>query len=237
MSSCFISDLHLDNKRKDVKKSFFNFLESEASEFDNLYILGDLFEVWIGDDFSDQLTNEVISNLKKYSNKNKKIFIMHGNRDFLLGKEFVQDCGAELISDPLILNYENRRIMLSHGDIFCTDDSEYQKFKEKVRSENWKKEFLSKSLEERKKIAENLRKESSIKNSQKQDFLMDVNKSEIKKIAKKSKIDLLIHGHVHRPKVHKEDFGKRIVLGDWDKKYWYIRLEGEEVSLLSGEIT
>ena len=113
MSSCFISDLHLDNKRKDVKKSFFNFLESEASEFDNLYILGDLFEVWIGDDFSDQLTNEVISNLKKYSNKNKKIFIMHGNRDFLLGKKFVQDCGAELISDPLILNYENRIIMLS----------------------------------------------------------------------------------------------------------------------------
>ena len=108
MSSCFISDLHLDNKRKNVKKSFFNFLESEASEFDNLYILGDLFEVWIGDDFSDGLTNEVISNLKKYSNKNKKIFIMHGNRDFLLGKEFVQDCGAELISDPLILNYENR---------------------------------------------------------------------------------------------------------------------------------
>ena len=104
MSSCFISDLHLDNKRKNVKKSFFNFLESEASEFDNLYILGDLFEVWIGDDFSDQLSNEVISNLKKYSNKNKKIFIMHGNRDFLLGKEFVQDCGAELISDPLILN-------------------------------------------------------------------------------------------------------------------------------------
>ena len=132
MSSCFISDLHLDNKRKDVKKSFFNFLESEASEFDNLYILGDLFEVWIGDDFSDQLTNEVISNLKKYSNKNKKIFIMHGNRDFLLGKKFVQDCGAELISDPLILNNENRRIMLSHGDIFCTDDSEYQKFKEKL---------------------------------------------------------------------------------------------------------
>ena len=91
MSSCFISDLHLDNKRKDVKKSFFNFLESEASEFDNLYILGDLFEVWIGDDFSDQLANEVVSNLKKYSNKNKKIFIMHGNRDFLLGKEFGLD--------------------------------------------------------------------------------------------------------------------------------------------------
>ena len=152
-------------------------------------------------------------------------------------------CVVEDISDLLAIErsgvFQGKYFVLKlvHGDIFCTDDSEYQKFKEKVRSENWKKEFLSKSLEERKKIAENLRKESSLKNSQKQDFLMDVNKSEIKKIAEKSKIDLLIHGHVHRPKVHKEDFGERIVLGDWDKKYWYIRLEGEEGSLLSGEIT
>ena len=104
MSSCFISDLHLDNKREDIKKAFFKFLESEASEFENLYILGDLFEVWIGDDFEDRFTSEVISELKKFSLKNKNIFIMHGNRDFLIGKKFAEKCGAKLVSDPLILN-------------------------------------------------------------------------------------------------------------------------------------
>ncbi|MDC3045884.1 UDP-2,3-diacylglucosamine diphosphatase, partial [Gammaproteobacteria bacterium] len=149
MSSCFISDLHLDHKREDIKKAFFKFLESEASEFENLYILGDLFEVWIGDDFEDRFTSEVISELKKFSLKNKNIFIMHGNRDFLIGKKFAEKCGAKLISDPLILNKEGKKIMLSHGDIFCTDDLEYQNFKEKVRNEKWQKEFLSKDLKDR----------------------------------------------------------------------------------------
>ena len=168
MSSCFISDLHLDHKREDIKKAFFKFLESEASEFENLYILGDLFEVWIGDDFEDRFTSEVISELKKFSLKNKNIFIMHGNRDFLIGKKFAEKCGAKLISDPLILNKEGKKIMLSHGDIFCTDDLEYQNFKEKVRNEKWQKEFLSKDLKDREEIAKNLRKESTKKNSKKE---------------------------------------------------------------------
>ena len=237
MSSCFISDLHLDHKREDIKKAFFKFLESEASEFENLYILGDLFEVWIGDDFEDKFTSEVISELKEFSLKNKNIFIMHGNRDFLIGKKFAEKCGAKLISDPLILNKEGKKIMLSHGDIFCTDDLEYQNFKEKVRNEKWQKEFLSKDLKDREEIAKNLRKESTKKNSKKEDYLMDVNKLEVEKIALENKVEILIHGHVHRPKVHNEAFGQRIVLGDWDKKYWFISLIGEKISLHSSEIT
>ena len=237
MSSCFISDLHLDHKREDIKKAFFKFLESEASEFKNLYILGDLFEVWIGDDFEDEFISEVISALKKFSLKDKNIFIMHGNRDFLLGEKFAEKCGAKLISDPLILNKEGKKIMLSHGDIFCTDDLEYQNFKEKVRNEKWQKEFLSKDLKDREEIAKNLRRESTKKNSKKEDYLMDVNKLEVEKIAQKNKVEILIHGHVHRPKVHNEAFGQRIVLGDWDKKYWFISLIGEKISLHSSEIT
>ena len=237
MSSCFISDLHLDNKREEIKKAFFKFLESEASEFENLYILGDLFEVWIGDDFEDDFTREVISELKKFSLKDKNIFIMHGNRDFLLGEKFAEKCGAKLISDPLILDKEEKKIMLSHGDIFCTDDVEYQSFKEKVRNEKWQKEFLSKDLKDREEIAKNLRKESARKNSKKEDYLMDVNKLEVEKIAQENKVEILIHGHVHRPKVHKETFGQRIVLGDWDKKYWFISLIGKKISLHSSEIT
>ena len=237
MSSCFISDLHLDHKREEIKKAFFKFLESEASEFENLYILGDLFEVWIGDDFEDDFTREVISELKKFSLKNKNIFIMHGNRDFLLGEKFAEKCGAKLISDPLILDKEEKKIMLSHGDIFCTDDVEYQSFKEKVRNEKWQKEFLSKDLKDREEIAKNLRNESAMKNSKKEDYLMDVNKTEVEKIARENEVEILIHGHVHRPKIHNEVFGQRIVLGDWNKKYWFISLIGERVSLRSNEIT
>ena len=236
MSSCFISDLHLDHKREDIKKAFFKFLESEAYEFKNLYILGDLFEVWIGDDFEDDFTNQVISKLKKFSQSNKNIYIMHGNRDFLLGEKFAEKCGAKLIPDPLILDGKEKKIMLSHGDIFCTDDMEYQDFKEKVRNEKWKIEFLSKNLRDREQIAKNLRQESAVKNAKKQDYLMDVNKSEVEKIAQENKIEILIHGHVHRPKIHNEVFGQRIVLGDWDKKYWFISLIDEQVRLHSCEI-
>jgi UDP-2,3-diacylglucosamine hydrolase len=236
MSSCFISDLHLDHKREDIKKAFFKFLESEAYEFKNLYILGDLFEVWIGDDFEDDFTNQVISKLKQFSQSNKNIYIMHGNRDFLLGEKFAEKCGAKLIPDPLILDDKGKKIMLSHGDIFCTDDMEYQDFKEKVRNEKWKIEFLSKNLRDREQIAKNLRQESAVKNAKKQDYLMDVNKSEVEKIAQENKIEILIHGHVHRPKIHNEVFGQRIVLGDWDKKYWFISLIGEQVRLHSCEI-
>mgnify|MGYP001395774796 FL=1 len=236
MSSCFISDLHLDHKREDIKKAFFKFLESEAYEFKNLYILGDLFEVWIGDDFEDDFSNQVISKLKQFSQSNKNIYIMHGNRDFLLGEKFAEKCGAKLIPDPLILDDKGKKIMLSHGDIFCTDDMEYQDFKEKVRNEKWKIEFLSKNLRDREQIAKNLRQESAVKNAKKQDYLMDVNKSEVEKIAQENKIEILIHGHVHRPKIHNEVFGQRIVLGDWDKKYWFISLIGEQVNLHSCEI-
>ena len=236
MSSCFISDLHLDHKREDIKKAFFKFLESEAYEFKNLYILGDLFEVWIGDDFEDDFSNQVISKLKQFSQSNKNIYIMHGNRDFLLGEKFAEKCGAKLIPDPLILDSKGKKIMLSHGDIFCTDDLEYQDFKEKVRNEKWKIEFLSKNLRDREEIAKNLRKESSVKNANKQDYLMDVNKSEVEKIAQENEIEILIHGHVHRPKIHNEVFGQRIVLGDWDKKYWFISLIDEQVRLHSCEI-
>ena len=236
MSSCFISDLHLDHKREDIKEAFFKFLDSDALEFKNLYILGDLFEIWIGDDYEDNFTNQVILRLKQFSLKDKNIFIMHGNRDFLLGEEFTKKCGAKLISDPLILDSEGKKIMLSHGDIFCTDDLEYQNFKKKVRNKIWQQEFLEKDLKERQEIAKNLRKESAMKNSNKEDYIMDVNKSEVEKIAQENEIDTLIHGHVHRPKIHNEVFGQRIVLGDWDKKYWFISLIGEKISLHSSEI-
>ena len=235
MSYCFISDLHLHEDRPDITQAFLNFLEETASKSERLYILGDLFEVWIGDDLQNDFIIKIRDALKE-TNKSTEIFIMHGNRDFLLGEEFTKKCGAKLISDPLILDSEGKKIMLSHGDIFCTDDLEYQNFKEEVRNDIWQQEFLAKDLKDRQEIAKNLRKESAIKNSNKEDYLMDVNKSEVEKIAQENEIDILIHGHVHRPKIHNEVFGQRIVLGDWDKKYWFISLIGEKISLHSSEI-
>ena len=236
MSSCFISDLHLDDARKDIKKTFFKFLDEEAPKFDNLYILGDLFEVWVGDDFQDTLSVEVIKRLKAFSQTGRKIYFMHGNRDFLLGQKFVESCGGEIISDPYVFKLKDKKVMLSHGDIFCIDDLDYQNFKNTVRSEKWKTNFLSKDLSERKAIAKKLREESAQKNLEKKAFLMDVNKDEVNRVAQKYDIDILIHGHVHRPKTHIEAYGKRIVLGDWDKKYWFISLIDQEINLISGKV-
>ena len=157
MSSCFISDLHLDHKREDIKKAFFKFLESEASEFENLYILGDLFEVWIGDDFEDRFTSEVISELKKFSLKNKNIFIMHGNRDFLIGPAFLSSSGMKLLTDPYTEEMFGKAVSLMHGDLLCTDDVDYQSFRKTSRDRKWQEEFLSKSLKERQRIAKDLR--------------------------------------------------------------------------------
>jgi UDP-2,3-diacylglucosamine hydrolase len=126
--------------------------------------------------------------------------------------------------------------MLSHGDIFCIDDLDYQNFKNTVRSEKWKTNFLSKDLSERNAIAKKLREESAQKNLEKKAFLMDVNKGEVNRVAQKYDIDILIHGHVHRPKTHIEDYGTRIVLGDWDRKYWFITLIDQEVNLISGKV-
>ena len=236
MSSCFISDLHLDDAREDIKKTFFKFLDDEAPKFDNLYILGDLFEVWIGDDYQDTLSVEVIKRLKAFSYTGKKIYFMHGNRDFLLGYKFAESCGGEIISDPYVFKVKDKKVMLSHGDIFCIDDLDYQNFKNTVRSEKWKTNFLSKDLSERNAIAKKLREESAQKNLEKKAFLMDVNKGEVNRVAQKYDIDILIHGHVHRPKTHIEAYGKRIVLGDWDKKYWFISLIDQEINLISGKV-
>ena len=236
MSFCFISDLHIDNKRDDIKKAFFNFLNEIASDFENLFIIGDLFEVWVGDDYQDQTVLEVIKELKKFSSKGRNIFIMHGNRDFLLGKDFCDEFGGKIVDDPYIFEFNQKKIYVSHGDNFCIDDTEYHDFKKMVRSPEWQKNFLNQTLSERLKIASGLRKDSSSLNKNKDEYLMDVNLSEVESIASKESIDVIIHGHVHRPKIHHEKFGIRYVLGDWDKNFWYLSLKNNEFDLISKEI-
>ena len=240
MAYCFISDLHLQESRPDITKAFLEFLDDTASKAEKLYILGDLFEAWIGDDDQNNFISEIQAALLK-TNKTTKIFFLHGNRDFLIGTKFASSSGFELLHDPTIEEMFGNNVLLMHGDLLCTEDHDYQAFRKTSRDPKWQDEFLNKSIQERQEIALNLRTISKEATEIKKDEIMDVSTTEVIRIMEESSVNLLIHGHTHRPKSHNikvnDQPAERIVLGDWDKKYWYIRLEGEEVSLLSGEIT
>ena len=231
MSSCFISDLHLHEKRKDIKNSFFNFLESEATRFENLYILGDLFEVWIGDDYETSFINDIKSELLRFTTNGPDAFLMHGNRDFLISEKFLTDTGIKLLPDPFEITMHNKKVLLSHGDFLCTDDVDYINFRNQVRDKAWQDNFLSKSIEERSEIASKLRSDSNDATQDKSSDITDVNESSVKKIIDDYSPDIFIHGHTHRPNIHEYASSKRIVLGDWGDFGWYLRLDDESYNL------
>ncbi len=221
MKTLFISDIHLDPKQPEIQNCFDLFVDhciKHTNEIDALYILGDLFEVWIGDDASIPIYQHTIKQLKNLSSSGIKLFVMHGNRDFLLGSEFAKITGSTIIPDPYILNINHDKILLSHGDSFCVDDKEYMQFRKMVRNPDWQKNFLSKSIDERIEIAQQMRKVSQEK-GQAHYEIMDVNQQEIETIILEHNIYTLIHGHTHKPNTHNfminSQTAKRIVLPDW----------------------
>ena len=234
MSHCFISDLHLQEDRPDITEAFLNFLEETASKSEKLYILGDLFEVWIGDDFQNDFIKEIRHALEE-TNKTTEIFIMHGNRDFLIGPEFAASTGMKLLADPYIEEMFGKSVLLMHGDLLCTDDVDYQSFRKISRDKKWQEEFLSKSLKERQRIAKDLRVISKKATSEKKEEIMDVNSSEVLNTMERSAVNLLIHGHTHRPDSHDIQINnqpaKRMVLGDWDQYGWYIWMDSDSCEL------
>ena len=235
MSACLISDLHLQEKRPELTKAFKKFLISHAANVDSLYILGDLFEAWIGDDFENDFILEVKSELKKYSSLGKKIYLMHGNRDFLLGKKFCEEIGGFLLDDPTTIKINNFEITLMHGDSLCTDDLDYQSFRTVVRDEKWQIDFLEKEISERIELAQNLREVSKIENKDKDHQIMDVNIMAVNEIFQRFKNNILIHGHTHRPKIHEEKYGTRYVLGDWEKQYYFLKID-ESIEFINEKI-
>jgi len=235
MSACLISDLHLQENRPELTKAFKKFLISHASNVDSLYILGDLFEAWIGDDFENDFILEVKSELKKYSSLGKKIYLMHGNRDFLLGKKFCEEIGGFLLDDPTTIKINNFEITLMHGDSLCTDDLDYQSFRTVVRDEKWQIDFLEKEISERIELAQNLREVSKIENKDKDHQIMDVNIMAVNEIFQRFKNNILIHGHTHRPKIHEEKYGTRYVLGDWEKQYYFLKID-ESIEFINEKI-
>ena len=236
MSIFFISDLHLEQNKPHLTKAFKNFIDSKVNLNDELFILGDFFEQWIGDDNEDDFIKSVKNILQDKTAKGLTVYFMHGNRDFLIGDKFCKEVGAMLLDDPFIINLEEKKIMLMHGDSLCTDDEDYQNFRNLVRSKDWQEDFLSKDLIERKEVAKNLREISSLENQTKDENIMDVNQSEVLKIIKNHSVDVLIHGHTHRPFVHDENGVPRMVLGDWGDFLWFIESSEGNLNLLKEKI-
>lgn len=237
MNLLFISDLHLDESRPEVTESFLTFLKDRASKADALYILGDFFEVWIGDDDDAPLASTIQQQLLKLSQGGTAVFIMHGNRDFLYGERFCETSGASLLSDPTVIELAGKSCLLMHGDSLCTDDAEYMAFRQQARNPAWQEQLLSQPLEARRQLAQQLRQQSKSMSAMKAEDIMDVNSDAVTQVLAEHNADILIHGHTHRPARHLLDNGKeRIVLGDWHDKAWCISADQNEITLESWPI-
>jgi UDP-2,3-diacylglucosamine hydrolase len=219
MTTLFISDLHLEADRPDIGKQFLQFLQTEANEADDLYILGDLFEAWVGDDDPNTHYFTIKRALRKLTDRGISVYFMHGNRDFMIGKGFANETGVKILEDPYKVTMYGQKTLLSHGDILCTDDVQYQRVRKMVRDPAWQASMKAKPLKERLRIAQEARRQSLEQTINMSLDIMDVNQDEVKRVVRQHNVDVLLHGHTHRPDIHTVDLGnrraKRIVLGDW----------------------
>ena len=219
MTIAFISDLHISEAQSEIGEQFIDFLGHHALKYNALYILGDLFEYWLGDDDINPYLNNIKNALLNYTKTGIPIYFIHGNRDFLIGEKFANETGIKILSDPTIIQIYNEDILISHGDLFCTDDVSYQATRELTRDPKWQEMMLNKSLEERKAFALEARLKSKNHMKDLADNITDVNQTEIANTFKKFNLKTIIHGHTHRPAIHNLNIQntdrQRIVLGDW----------------------
>ena len=232
----FISDIHLDSKNSVVENKFLNFISDHGSSMKELYILGDLFEFWIDDHYDISQNKKIISKLKNLSEKGTKIFLTHGNRDFLIGKNFEKIANVKLLPENYVVNLKGMKILITHGDLLCTDDIAYQKFRKFIRNKIIISIFNLLSNNIKSKLALYLRNKSKKITSQKPDGIMDVNYETVLSFYKKFKINIIIHGHTHRKKIHKTKSNGnnyiRYVLGDWHNAPSYIVFKNDKVELV-----
>ncbi len=233
MTTLFISDLHLEESRPDITEAFLGFLKEKAHGVEQLYILGDFFEAWIGDDERTPLQEQIAAALRAVNESGTEIFLMHGNRDFLIGHDFCDRAGATLLDDPTVVDLYGTPTLLMHGDSLCTADVEYQKFRANMRNPQWQQMILQRPLADRQQMARQLREISMAKNQGKAETIMDVTPEEVVKDMEAHGVQRLIHGHTHRPAEHHLEVNgqpaKRIVLGDWDTHVWWLEVQpGEE---------
>ncbi len=232
MKRIFISDLHLDSEREDLASAFESFLSAHCRDIDELYILGDFFEVWLGDDDVSAFNQRIAKSLAALS---CRVFLMHGNRDFLIGDAFCRLSGTELLSDPSLISLEDTPALLMHGDSLCTLDKEYMQARQLLRSDAFQVDFLKKPLSERAAIARQIRGESKAHTRETAEDIMDVTPSEVIDVMETAGVSVLIHGHTHRPDVHDVmlggQTGRRYVLGDWHSSMVYLETIDDDIEL------
>ena len=229
-STCFISDLHLDTARPAVTRALADFLASHR-HCSALYILGDLFEAWPGDDDDSALAREVIQLLRAFSDAGPALFVLTGNRDFLLGAAFCSAAGAVLLPDPTVIDLYGTPTLLMHGDSLCTADSDYQHFRLQARDPAWQRQLLARPLAQRRALAADLRTMSSQATGLKSEDIMDVTPAEVEREMTAHAVNQLIHGHTHRPARHEKDQQLRWVLGAWEEEAWFLEASEDYLKL------
>ncbi len=230
--SLFISDLHLSADQPHIMAAFRRLVTELAPQAEALYILGDLFEYWAGDDdLSDPFHQEVAGALRGLAQHATRVFLLHGNRDLLMGEELAHACQATLLQDPALIDLYGTPTLLSHGDILCTDDAEYQRYRAEVHDANFQQQFLARPLAERKAWIAQLRARSISQKQVKDSAIMDVSADAVAALLRQYGYPRLIHGHTHRPGHHEHLIDghtcERWVLGDWDQKGNALRCDAQ----------
>lgn len=224
-----ISDLHLEEQRPDITRAFLHFLQTRARQAEALYILGDFFEVWIGDDGMSPFQHDIARALRELSDAGTRIFLMHGNRDFLIGRAFCRESGCSLLKDPSIVHFNGDPVLLMHGDSLCTLDVGYMKLRRLLRNPLSLFILRHLPLTTRRKLARKLRSESRAQTRMKAREIIDVTPDEVPRIMAEHGVRTLIHGHTHRPAEHALEVNgqsaRRIVLGDWDSQGWALQVD------------
>ncbi|MDH4568353.1 UDP-2,3-diacylglucosamine diphosphatase [Pseudomonas sp. BN414] len=224
-----ISDLHLEEERPDITRAFLHFLQTRAPQAEALYILGDFFEAWIGDDAMTPFQRSIAQALRKLADSGTRIFLMHGNRDFMIGGTFCREAGCTLLKDPSLVQMNGEAVLLMHGDSLCTQDEAYMRLRRWLRNPVSLFILRNLPLATRHKLARKLRKESRMQTRQKAVEITDVTPKEIPRMLRQFGARTLIHGHTHRPGTHELELdgqpARRIVLGDWDRQGWALQVD------------
>ncbi|WP_263142685.1 UDP-2,3-diacylglucosamine diphosphatase [Pseudomonas alcaligenes] len=231
MSVLLISDLHLEEERPDITRAFLHFLDTRARQAEALYILGDFFEAWIGDDAMSAFQQGIAQALRRLSDGGTRVFLMHGNRDFLLGEDFCREAGCTLLPDPSLVELNGERVLLMHGDSLCTRDLAYMRLRRWLRNPVSLWILRTLPLSARQRLARKLRQESRMQTREKAADIVDVTAEEIPRVLRSHGARTLIHGHTHRPARHTLEVdgtpAQRIVLGDWDRQGWALQVDAE----------
>jgi len=236
-----ISDLHLQEERPDITRAFVDLLDGRARHARALYILGDFFEAWIGDDAMTPFQQSICQALRRLSDSGTAVYLMHGNRDFLIGKAFCQAAGCTLLADPSVVQLGGEPVLLMHGDTLCTRDVGYMKMRRYLRHPVtlWVLRHLP--LAARRRLARKLRSESRAQTRMKATEIVDVTPEEVPKVMAAHGVRTLVHGHTHRPAIHKlvvdDQPARRIVLGDWDRRGWALQVDEQGFALAPFEFS